>query len=167
MVSAMMSRSKEIEGLYNSERRRLERMVVRKVGAGNAADVVQDVFARIWEKAKEHVVLTPSYLSRCATNAAIDRLRAEKRHQTLADKITPEQYAAPVATPQQIVEARDGIRHLDGIIRRLPERTRHVFLLNRVHGCTYEEIAATLELSYITVEREMAKAIVACRSGLK
>lgn len=163
----MTSRSEEIEDLYNSERSRLERMVVRKVGSGNAADVVQDVFTRIWEKTREHVVLTPSYLSRCASNAAIDRLRIEKRHQTLADKITPEQYAAPVATPHQIVEAKDGIRHLDDIIRGLPERTRHVFLMNRVHGCTYEEIAATLGLSYIMVEREMAKALVVCRSGLK
>jgi RNA polymerase sigma-70 factor (ECF subfamily) len=49
----------------------------------------------------------------------------------------------------------------------LPERTRHVFLLSRVHGCTYDEIADTLGLSYIMVEREMAKALVACRSGLK
>lgn len=163
----MSSRSDEIESLYNSERLRLERMVVRRVGSGNAADVVQDVFTRIWEKAKEHVVLTPSYLSRCARNAAIDRLRVEKRHQTLADRITPEQYAAPVVTPHQIVEARDDIRRFDAAVRQLPERTRHVFLLNRVHGCTYEEIAATLGLSYIMVEREMAKAIVACRPGLK
>ena len=163
----MTSRSEEIESLYNTERRRLERMVVRKVGPANASDVVQDVFARIWEKARDHVVLTPSYLSRCASNAAIDQLRVEKRHRTLADKITPDQYAAPVATPQQIVEAQDDIRHLDAVIRLLPERTRHVFLLNRIHGCTYQEIAATMGLSYIMVEREMAKALVACRAGVK
>lgn len=167
MADIVTSRSDEIERLYQTERRRLERMVTRKVGSSQASDVVQEVFARIWEKAKEHVVLTPSYLSRCASNSAIDQLRVEKRHKALADKITADQYAAPVATPLQIVEARDGIRHLDDTIRRLPERTRHVFLLNRVHGCTYQEIAATMGLSYIMVEREMAKALLACRESFK
>ncbi|NBB48506.1 sigma-70 family RNA polymerase sigma factor [Rhizobium sp. CRIBSB] len=167
MTEVVTGRSDEIERLYNSERRRLERMVTRKVGSSSAPDVVQDVFARIWESAKEHVVLTPSYLSRCACNSAIDKLRAEKRHQTLAEKITADQYAAPVPTPLQIVEATDDIRHLDAIIRLLPERTRHVFLLNRVHSCTYQEIAASMGLSYITVEREMAKAIAVCRAGFK
>jgi len=167
VTEIVTSRSNEIERLYNSERLRLERMVTRKVGPSQASDVVQDVFARIWEKVKEHGVLTPSYLSRCASNSAIDRLRVEKRHQTLAEKITADQYAAPVATPLQIVEAKDGIRHLDATIRLLPERTRHIFLLNRVHGCTYQEIAATMGLSYIMVEREMAKALIACREGFK
>lgn len=167
MAETVTSRSDEIARLYHSEHRRLERMVRRKVGPTQAADVVQDVFTRIWEKAREHVVLTPSYLSRCANNSAIDQLRAEKRHHSLAEKITADQYAAPVATPLQIVEAKDGIRLLDATIRLLPERTRHIFLLNRVYGCTYQEIAATMGLSYIMVEREMAKALVACREGSK
>jgi len=104
MVDIVTSRSDEIERLYQTERRRLERMVTRKVGPSQASDVVQEVFARIWEKAKEHVVLTPSYLSRCASNSAIDQLRVEKRHKALAEKITADQYAAPVATPLQIVD---------------------------------------------------------------
>jgi RNA polymerase sigma-70 factor (ECF subfamily) len=161
------SKVEQFEFFYRTDRDRLERVAGRKTGMSDASDVVQNVFARLWEKAKVHVVLTPSYLSRCTSNAAIDQLRLEKRHLSLPDKITPEQYAAPVFTPHQILEARDDIRHLDNIIRTLPERTRHVFLLSRVHGCTYDEIADTLGLSYIMVEREMAKALVACRSGLK
>ena len=165
--AVVTDRTEEIENLFTAERRRLERMVIRKVGPYHAADVVQDAFARVWERAREHVVLSPSYLSRCVSNAAIDHLRVEKRHRTLADKITADQYAPPVATPQQIVEAKYDIRQVNSLIRLLPQRTRHVFLLNRVHGCTYEEIAAAMGLSYIMVEREMAKALRVCRAGLE
>lgn len=161
------SKADPLELLYKTERIRLERIAARRVGVISAADVVHDVFTRLWEKAKEHVILTPSYLTRCTRNAAIDTLRIEKRNLSLPEKITPEQYAAPVVTPHQIVEIRDEIRHLDITINSLPERTRHVFLLSRVYGCTYNEIADTLGLSYIMVEREMAKAIIACRSAIK
>lgn len=160
-------KAEQLELFYKTERARLERVAARKVGVSSAADVVHDVFVRLWEKAKEHVVLSPSYLTRCISNAAIDQLRADKRNLTLPERITAEQYAAPVATPHQITEARDDLKHLDQIIQAMPERTRHVFLLSRVYGCTYNEIAETLGLSYIMVEREMAKAIIACRNGMK
>ncbi len=160
-------KAEQLELFYKTERTRLERVAARKVGVSSAADVVHDVFTRLWEKAKEHVVLSPSYLTRCISNAAIDQLRADKRTHSLPERITPEQYAAPVITPYQITEARDDLRHLDQIIQSMPERTRHVFLLSRVYGCTYNEIAETLDLSYIMVEREMAKAIMTCRSAMK
>jgi RNA polymerase sigma-70 factor (ECF subfamily) len=49
----------------------------------------------------------------------------------------------------------------------LPERTRQIFLLNRVHACSYDEIAAAFGLSYSTVEREIARALLACRDTLR
>ncbi|MFC3076144.1 RNA polymerase sigma factor [Shinella pollutisoli] len=161
----MSSRSEEIEALYNSERLRLERMVVGKVGASNAADVVQDVFAAVWSRAKEHVKLSPSYLSQAAKFTAISRFRSERRRVVFFAGITEEQYSAPVAMPDQIVSAREDLKRLEETVIALPTRTRQIFLLNRMHGCTYEEIAAGLDISYSTVEREMAKAIMACKGA--
>lgn len=161
----MSSRSDKIEGLYNSERLRLERMVVRKVGTSNAADVVQDVFAAIWARAKDHVKLSPSYLSRATKYTAISRFRSERRRQAFFGSITEEQYSAPVVLPDQIVSAREDLERLEATMIALPARTRQIFLLNRMHGCTYEEIAIGLDISYSTVEREMAKAIIACKGA--
>lgn len=161
------TKAEQLEEIYRSERSRLERMAVRKVGHGAGADVVQDTFARLWGKALEQIVLTPAYLSRCVRNAAIDQIRSDRRMARLPDLITAEQYAAPVSTPQQIVVALDGLRHVDRVINELPERTRHIFVLNRLHDCTYDEIAFTLGISYSTVERELAKALMACRSVIE
>lgn len=159
-------KAEQLEQLYRSESARLERIAIRKVGHGSGADVVQDTFARLWAKALEQIVLTPAYLSRCVCNAAIDQLRSDKRSARLPQLITEEQYIAPAPTPQQIIIAIDALRHVDRVIGQLPERTRHIFVLNRTHDCTYDEIATALGISYSTVEREIAKALLACRAAL-
>lgn len=157
----------DVESLYASEHRRLERIAARKVGAANAADVVQDVFAALWSRARGHITWTPSYLSRATQYAAISHFRAERRRNGFFDRITEEQYAPPVVMPDQVVAARQDLSRLDAAIAALPERTRQVFLLNRLHHCSYDEIAAGLGLSYSTVEREIARAILACRDCMR
>lgn len=155
---------REIEALYISEKRRLEQIASKRVGISNGADVVQDVFAAIWTRAREHLFLSPSYLSRAIQYASITRHRAEQRRARLLGSLVEEQYVAPAALPDQIVAGRQELARLQDAFASLPERTRKVFLLNRLHGCTYDEIAIGLGISYSTVEREMAKGILCCRS---
>lgn len=157
------AKAEQLELLYRNEYRRLERIAMRKVSPFNAPDVVQDVFAALWAKAKAHVTLSPAYLSQATKFAAISRFRSERRRQNFLDGLTEEQYASPVILPDQIVAAREDLKRLENTIASLPLRTRQIFLLNRMRGCTYEEIAVGLEISYSTVEREMAKAIMACK----
>ncbi|WP_407977566.1 RNA polymerase sigma factor [Brucella pseudogrignonensis] len=163
----MMEKAKadQLELLYRAERSRLERIAMRTAGSFNAADVVQDVFTAIWSKAKEHVTLSPSYLSQATKFTAISNFRSERRRQSFLDGLTEEQYSPPVVLPDQIVAARQDLNRLEDAISGLLPRTRRIFLLNRLHGCTYEEIAVGLDISYSTVEREMAKAIMACKNS--
>jgi RNA polymerase sigma-70 factor (ECF subfamily) len=161
----MGERSEQIASLYISELRRLERVASRRAGQENAADVVQEVFSQIWERARENVLLTPSYLARATQNLAISYFRAERRRKAFFGAITEEQYAPPVVTPEQAVYAIDELRRLENALSALPDRVRKVFLLNRLHRCTYDEIALGLGLSYSTVERDMARAIMACKEA--
>lgn len=154
----------DIEDLYASEHRRLERVAARRVGAAHAADVVQDVFMALWAQGAQ--ACSRSYLTGATRYAAISRYRAERRRALLLGRITEEQYVAPTATPDRIVGGRQDLARLNAAISALPERTRQVFLLNRVHNCTYDEIAAALGTSYSTVEREIARAILACRASI-
>jgi RNA polymerase sigma factor (sigma-70 family) len=156
----------EIELLYASERGRLEKLARRKAGHSNAADVVQDVFTSILSRAFETVGLSPAYLARATQNTSVSYLRSERRRLKFAEGLREEQYAAPVLQPDQIVAARHDLNRLQDMIDSLPARTRQIFLLNRIHNCTYDEIATALEVSYSTVEREIAKALLACREVL-
>lgn len=163
----MSSSLDDVGTLYAQEHRRLERRAARRVGVVNAADVVQDVFVAFWSRARGHIGCQASYLSRAIDYAAISQQRAERLRASLPLRITEEQYAAPVALPDQVAAARMDLERVVRAVTALPERTRQIFLLNRVHACSYDEIAAALGLSYSTVEREIARALLACRGTLR
>ncbi|WP_312366527.1 RNA polymerase sigma factor [Ensifer sp.] len=160
----MSAKKEELEKLYVTERARLQQIASRRIGPVAAPDIVQDVFAAVLAKAREHITLTPSYLARATRFVAISHFRSETRRKVFFGRITEEQYAPPVVLPDQAVVAREELQCLEQVLARLPLRTRQAFMLNRFHQCTYDEIAHGLGVSYSTVEREIAKAIVACQS---
>ncbi|MBW6154849.1 sigma-70 family RNA polymerase sigma factor, partial [Pseudomonas aeruginosa] len=68
--------------------------------------------------------------------------------------------------PEQALEAGDQWRRVEAALRGLPERTRRIFLLNRIHGRTYAEIAQAMQLSQSAVEKHMMRALDACKASL-
>ena len=159
----MADKGKDLAALYLSERKRLERQIDRKVGCrSTASDLVQDIFLRLWEKAIEWKGDSAAYLSRCARNAAIDHLRAEKIREAYLQGEQPELFYEPPLSPQEILSAEQNIRHIEEVLAFLPEKTRHIFLLNRVHGRSFSEIAAVMGISSRAVAKHMARAVSAC-----
>lgn len=55
--------------------------------------------------------------------------------------------------------ARRRLRQLEGAVAELPERTRRIFVLNRLHGETYQEIADRLGVSVSTVQKHLMRAL--------
>lgn len=159
----MTTKAEEFENLYLSESSRLKRQIFRRIGcAATAGDLVQEIFLRFWEKTTDLKGDAAAYLTRSARNAAIDHRRAEARRKRVLCDILPEQLAAPQATPLDVVIGRDEIRALDAIIADLPKQTRHIFLLNRIHGRSFAEIAGVFGISERAVAKHMARAIAAC-----
>lgn len=159
--TGMDAHSEEFEALYLDERPGLLRRAARRLGSASvAADLVQDVFLRLWERGPQPLHNDTAYLRRSVSNAIVDHVRAERVRNDYFEGIEPEQYAAPAPTPLDHVEPRDQLRRLDAQIRSLPERTRHIFLLNKVHGCNYSEIAEAIGISRSAVEKHMARAML-------
>lgn len=162
-----MTHTSEVEDLYRSEHRRLEAQIARRTGNSHSArDLVHDVFLRLWDKA-ERLTITPAYLSVSARNAAIDHLRSEQVKREFVNQVVPEQFAAQSVTPLQHLEARDSARLIDNVLRQLPDRTRHIYLLHNVYGKNYREISFAVGISISAVEKHIAKALLAMRSALK
>lgn len=157
----------DIAALYLSESARLRRKVARIVGdQATAADLVHDIFLRLWRRAEPLDGNDTAYLTRSARNAAIDHLRAERIRADFVKGTVPEQHAGGVPSPHAVLEAREGLNQVDQAVRALPERTRHIFLLNRVHGSSYPEIAAAMQISASAVEKHMARALAALRKAV-
>jgi len=144
----MTADCKDIAALYVTEHDRLERQIGRRVGCRNtASDLVHDIFLRLWERATDRNGDSRAYLTRCARNAAIDHIRAERTRSDAAGSILAEQYGQAPARPEEILAARQDLRSLDQVLADLPKRTRHIFILNRVHGGTLSEIASVMGVS--------------------
>lgn len=149
--------------LYVSERDRMERQIGRRIGCPSlAGDIVQDIFLRLWERTISWRGEPAAYLSRCARNASIDHLRAEHARARLMAEAALRSEALLSPSGEDVLVAREELDLIDAALLALPAKTRHIFLLNRVHGRKLMEIAAVFGISERAVSKHMARAIEAC-----
>ena len=142
----------------------LFRFVARRIPAGESSkDVVQDVFARVWQNRDGINPDQPlkAYLFRIAKNILIDQYRKREVRQAYAVRQAD---AAPTVAP---VEYFDVEGHVMEAIEALPEALRQTFILSRFEELTYREIAALLDVSVKTVESRMTKALKQLRVALQ
>jgi RNA polymerase sigma-70 factor (ECF subfamily) len=153
--------------VFLAYRDRLESCVFRIVGCrATAADLVQDLFLRLWRRPLERPNDSAGYLFRSAHNLAVDHLRSVRARARHEGSPSQKQHDEESPSPDILLAARDDLRRIDKALRAPPERTRHVFPLHRVHGRSYPEIARALEVSISTVEKDMMRALAACKAGL-
>lgn len=121
-----------------------------------ARDVVQEAFARMWEK--RHDVdgqKAKSYLFTTGYHCMIDMLRREKRNADI-EKVTHE----PIESRQQHSDL-NAVLH--AALERLPEIQRSVILLRDYEGYNYSEIGEICNLS----ESQVKVYIFRARKALK
>jgi RNA polymerase sigma factor (sigma-70 family) len=124
----------------------MEALVNRRVGCrATAADLVQDLFVRFWRRPLGAGRRT-QHLSAalCAGNIAIDHLRNEGTRARLNEGLVPDERSSAWSEPQAALEASNDLRHVEAALRGLPEKTRQIFLLNRIHGRKYGDIAKAM-----------------------
>ena len=154
--------------VFLAQRAQMEALVSRRVGCrATAADLVQDLFVRFWRRPLVQVEELSTYLLRCAGNIAIDHLRSEGARVRSSEGWLPEQQSHAASEPQAALEAGNDLRSIEAALRGLPERTRQIFLLNRIHGRTYAEIARAMGLTQSAVEKHMMRALGACKASLR
>jgi RNA polymerase sigma-70 factor (ECF subfamily) len=147
------------EALYREQAPRLQRRLRSRLrSAEDARDMVQDAFARLLG-ARALPREPAAFLNRIVRNLMIDRARRAKAH---GPEVTLTQADEPwtEATQTEAIELAQMRALYLASVNALPKRTREVFLLHRVDGLPYKEIAALLEISTRTVEWHVAEAIV-------
>jgi RNA polymerase sigma factor (sigma-70 family) len=161
----MGTKASNLLPLFLAERRRLVRLIGRIVGCqATAEDLAQDTFVRLWGR-----MVTSndrSLLFRTAQNLAIDHIRAQRVRSRYVETILPAQATTVTPAPDSALAAREELGILLQALRTLPQRTQRIFLLNRLDGLSYPEIATALGVSVSTVEKEMIRALDTCRKKL-
>ena len=131
-----------------------------------AEDVVQEVFVQMWQKRKE-IKLTgnvKSYLFQSTRNKAIEYIRRNK----LQAAYVEEERLKAETTYEIDNDSENYIikEQLFKSIRQLPPKCQKIFVLSKMNGLTYNEIAEELNLSVKTVENQIGRGLKLLRERL-
>lgn len=129
-----------------------------------AEDLVQDVFLQLWEKqndVKDETVR--AFLFTIAKNNFLKsrrRVKYELKFQSAFFENTEHK------SPEYILEMKEFDQKLQQVISEIPEKSRSVFLMHRIDGMSYNEIACNMQLSVKAVEKRMSRALAVLNEKL-
>ena len=97
-----------------------------------------------------------SYLYTIANNLFIDKTRRRKVRRTYQATVSTNN---DNVTPEYVLRMKQQEEKLQANILSMPEKSREVFVMNKLNDMTYVEIAKNLELSVKAIEKRMSKAL--------
>jgi len=156
------------DALVREEYARLAELAAILLGSrADAEDIVQDVLLAVWRLRARFDFEDPRpYLVRAVRNRALSRRRqrAFRTRWLQLLHLSAPSAAAPEGDP---AVCDDTARALDSALASLPPRCREVFVLQRVNGLSYAQIATTLGIAPKTVENLMGRALQRLRKAMQ
>jgi len=133
-----------------------------------AQDAVQDVFTKLWDKRESLSIDTneKSYLFQAVKNRSLELLRKKKSDSKVSKADYSDVYDNSVELDEQAKKYMLK-EYLYTSIRQLPPKCQEIFVLNKINGLTYKEIANDLDISIKTVENQIGKAYRKLRTIMK
>ena len=131
----------------------------------DAEDVVQEVLLGVWRHRERFDFDDPTpYLVRAVRNRV---LSCRRRQGTEWRWLRLHPHQTSEAPPAIRLEHDELLRDFYAAMRALPERRREIFVLHRVNGLSYAQIASVLGISVKTVENQMGRALDRLRKALR
>ena len=163
--------------LYVAYYARLVRFASLYVGSeGDAENIVQDFFLYLWERKEilQELQQPDAYLFSAIKHRCLNFLRSQlsliDRRQPLSD-ILEQEFQLKLYSIQLLDDSQMSIdeveKHIHRAINSLPERCREIFIMSKLKGMKYREVAESLGISQNTVEGQMAIALKKLREELR
>lgn len=129
----------------------------------NAADLAHDTFLHILGKPERLPELRQprAWLSTVAHGLLVDRVRRQRVERAYRETLAhlPE---AQAPSPEDQLILLETLARIDALLDGLPPKVRVAFLLSRLEGMDYKQIAKRIGVSLSSVEKYMARAIRHC-----
>jgi len=152
----MCTADPEVADLYRNHAADLRRFVRRRLGSQETEDIVQDAYLHILQHGASATLQSPrAYLFKIAANLTIDLMRKAKIRSGQCELECADFEMSAGNAP---MEATMEVQSLQTALAELPPPCSRAFLLNRVVGLNYPEIAERLSVSVRTIDRHMIKA---------
>lgn len=150
-------------GFFKSHAKALRNYLYYKFGnEDQAEDITQEAFIKLWQNCKDvPLEKAKSYIYTIANNASLNIVAHEKvklnfqKHNSYSDRSNE--------NPEFILEETQFKDKLLNAIDKLNETQRVTFLMHRIDGKKYAEIADELNISVKAVEKRMHQALVELR----
>jgi len=162
--NAAVSRETDVRSQFIQDHmRRVFLMIYRVVGnVADAQDLTQEVFIKVLQRQEQlrDPEKAAHWLSRIATNTAIDFLRRHGRVSFTDLEETAPLTAPQSESPEQMILRSEKQRKIEAGLSVLTERERMAVLLRDVEDLPAEEVARQLNCSKATVRSHIANARV-------
>ena len=151
--------------LYEAHGKPVWRFIYFKCGdTAQADDLVQEAFIKLWQNCtKVTKEKAKSFLYTVCNNAFLNEVAHKKvvlKHSTIKSDHTN------FHSPEFLMEETEFNQKLKNSIENLTEAQRTAFLLNRIEGKKYAEIAEMLNISVKAVEKRMSLALATLRKEI-
>lgn len=153
-----------VETLYLSHNNWLVSWLYRRLGCRyDASDLAQDTFLRLLTRpGKLDNMKTPKkWLSVIARGMMIDLFRRRAVEAAYCERLTAMESSVDIS-PETRALFLETLGRIDRALEGLNPKARTAFLLSRLEGLTYVQIAERLQVSTSSVEKYMAAAMRHC-----
>ncbi|WP_095137071.1 sigma-70 family RNA polymerase sigma factor [Pseudomonas sp. Irchel s3a10] len=160
MSGADTTHRNHLDALFRAHYRWLCTYLRRQLhDAESAEDIAAETFAQLLQSPSVTAIREPrAMLTTIAQRLLYQRWRRadlERRHAQRID--------VDVATsPEDLAQLSETLKRLDHSLQRLPGKVRSTFLLARIDGLTYPQIAAELGISQRSVSVYMSRSQALC-----
>jgi RNA polymerase sigma-70 factor (ECF subfamily) len=166
-LDANLQASQELQSRFISDNlRRIFLLIYRIVGnVADAQDLTQEAFIKALQRQDQLKDLEKAthWLSRIASNTAIDFLRRHGKVNFCEIETLIEPLSEPSDSPEQAVLRSEHRAYLEEGLAVLTERERTALILRDVEGLPAEEVARQLNCSKATVRSHIANARIKFR----
>jgi RNA polymerase sigma-70 factor (ECF subfamily) len=130
-------------------------------------NLVQDVFLNLWENRLnvEKNSSIKSYVFTITYNSAVSIIRKKVRESEFVEYLKSLQEVGEESVDVAL-EYKELTDKLERILNELPQRQKEVYLMHRVEGLKYIQIAELLKISVNTIENHMSRALKTIRQKL-
>jgi len=159
---SVQDRNRIIEGLVAEYGNALTRYFMRRsFDPSEAEDMTNELFFRLVRRvATEPHDNLRALLFHSAANLVKDRFRrVNARRAFLAANADLEANNIEVISPERVLEGKQSLQAILALLDTLDKRSKDMFLLHRVEGLKYAEIARIYGISVSAVEKHIMKCL--------
>lgn len=134
-----------------------------------AEEVISDVFFEIWRTRTtlEKIENIKAYLLTLTHNKAISYLRKEGFDKICSIEDIQDIHLPTFQSADCSIISQEEMTRINKAIQGLPPKCKQVFILAKIEGLAYKEIAQMLQISVKTINIHIAKALALISSELK